>query len=181
MSKRKASDIREFTIGKRARRHGPIPSSDRSNVRDIIMNYVDDVDNLIDLKQQVRDKFRVTSRVYTGGNDPELKWRYLNRTIPSLSDDVKIKLKVYLCLNPDYILPENITMDMIIELTSSIDILTTESRIINKEHINVLHPRCPLSQLRTNGLPPELYLNPKQIGTREMPEYNIRFVYYSFA
>lgn len=156
-----------------------------------------DADALINRAKLKRADFRATSSVYTG-LDPEIKFRYLLRTIPSLTDDLKIKLKVYLCIHPKFIIPATIDHTMIVSMTSTIDIVTSETTSLNQEHINVLHPTCKYETIHENIRvdTTELYITPLQAEEtlsfqRKMiqphlwrngtPNWLKKVVFYSFA
>lgn len=140
-------------------------------------NRMSDVDVQISYKTNLRQSYRVNG-LYQA-NDPEIKWRYLVRTV-ALSNDLKLKLKVFLCLNPDYKLTmENATYDKIVEMTSRIDILRRGTTMWNREHINVIHPievdRELRDRLEVSG--GEFYITPAQSKLL----YFSRKVLYSFA
>jgi hypothetical protein len=140
-------------------------------------NTLEDVDTQISYKKNLRERYRVNG-LYQG-SDPEIKWRYLVRTVPSMSDDLKIKLKVFLCINPDYkITLDNGTYDAIVGVTSTIDILRRGTTSWNREHINVIHPQEVDDELirRLQESDDEFYIVPIQ---SKLPLK--RKVYYSFS
>ena len=115
--------------------------------------------------------------------DNEIKFIHLIRTIEGLDDNLKLQLKVFLCINPKYIIPEDIDLEQILTMIriSRIIVVTPETTAINPEDINVLG--CPFSNVDANLQvdETELYVTPREIREQGVPAWLRRVVFYSFA
>lgn len=146
-----------------------------------------EVDKKIELQKAKRAVFQVKN-FDPLETDPEIKFRYLLRTVSGLTDDLKIKLKVFLCITPTYTIPDGINHDMISTLTSHIEIVTSETTKITCCNINVLHPMCQWERINSNLQDEctELYITPGQFqapsySLNRLPNWVNKIALYSFT
>jgi hypothetical protein len=170
----------EFRQGSR-RKYNKIEFSDLPDdvVVDHILDYVnDEVNPEIAMVEARRQKFRV-EYYDESERDPEIKYRYLLRTVSGLTDELKIKLKVFLCLNPEYVIKKNALDVVNVEaLTAGMDLVRPETRVLDESKINVVYP---LGDYMNFQILPEY----EHVELYIMPQYvyvvrSVNVVFYSF-